>query len=232
MSTKAERRALQDQQRRDKALQRMGPGAAEILAVRHGETDWNLGHRLQGQLDPPLNATGRAQAAALAEYFAGQRVHAVWSSDLARAVQTAEALAAPHGLPVATTPGLRERHLGLLQGLTPEEAVAAQPAAFEALRGGLTARIPGGGESAQDVHDRVAAEVQRIAALHPGQRVAVVAHGGVIHALHWRATGRPLGTRVVNASVHAFRVCGSEWVCTGVTVPEAATAAGSQDGFG
>ncbi|KAF8055827.1 phosphoglycerate mutase-like protein 4 [Scenedesmus sp. PABB004] len=186
---------------------RAGAAVAELVLVRHGETDWNVERRLQGQQapGPPLNALGRGQAgvvaAELARRFAGG-VDAVWSSDLRRAVETAEPIAAALGVAVQTHAGLRERHLGDLQGLTYAEAPSAQPAAWEALQApGGAARILGGGESLDDLRARLRATLLHIAAAHPGGRVVVVSHGGALHAAHAVARGAAAKGKVVNASI-------------------------------
>jgi probable phosphoglycerate mutase len=103
-----------------------------LCLVRHGETDWNAQKRIQGQIDIPLNARGRAQAAATAAGLAGQRFDAVYSSDLARAWQTAQPIAAALGLPLYAAPGLRERHYGRMQGLTAAEARVRIPSVHAA----------------------------------------------------------------------------------------------------
>src|ERR1700760_4361850 len=89
--------------------------------ARHGETDWNREGRWQGWADPPLNDTGRAQARELAEQLRSVPFDAVFSSDLARARETAEIVAAPHGVPVVVEPQLREIDIGSWSGLTHDE---------------------------------------------------------------------------------------------------------------
>jgi len=101
--------------------------ATRFCLVRHGETAWNTERRLQGHLDIPLNDTGRAQAAATADALADDRFHALYTSDLARAQDTAQALAARIERPVAQITALRERHYGIFQGLTYDEAMTRHP---------------------------------------------------------------------------------------------------------
>ena len=91
--------------------------ATRIIAIRHGETDWNVATRIQGQLDIGLNATGRWQAARLTQALADEHIDAIYSSDLARARETAEAIARDRGATVATNAGLRERAFGDFEGL-------------------------------------------------------------------------------------------------------------------
>ena len=102
---------------------------AQILLARHGETDWNRNGRVQGHTDIPLNATGIAQAQALAERLAGEPLAAVFASDLERARVTAAAVAARHELPVSIDPDLREKNFGSWEGLTDGEIAERFPAA-------------------------------------------------------------------------------------------------------
>lgn len=146
-----------------------------IILVRHGETDWNVARRVQGQSDRPLTERGRSQAHALAEALAGERLDAVYASDLSRARHTAEAVAAPRGLEVRTDPRLREKHFGTWEGLTDSEVLARFPHA----RPGHW----GDGETPDEVVNRVLESLRAIAATHPGERVLVVTHGGPLRAV-------------------------------------------------
>jgi broad specificity phosphatase PhoE len=141
-----------------------------ILLARHGETDWNLQRRVQGHSDTPLNETGRAQARALADELADEHLDAVYSSDLARAYETALIVADRKGLPVTTLRELREKHFGTWEGLTDEEVWERYP---ESLQGQW-----GDGETGDEMVRRVLAALHTIAAEHPDARVLVVAHGG------------------------------------------------------
>ena len=100
-----------------------------ICFIRHGETDWNVEKRIQGQTDVPLNETGHKQALAMAFNAAHHEFHAIYSSDLKRAHDTAHMLAGRRGLEVQTTPQLRERHYGIFQGITAAEAEQRHPEA-------------------------------------------------------------------------------------------------------
>src|SRR5580765_6857553 len=97
---------------------------ATLVLVRHAESTWNAEGRWQGHADPPLSDAGRAQAEALAEDLAGERFDAVYTSDLARAAQTAEIIARRFGLPAVSDPALREVDVGSWSGLTREEVAA------------------------------------------------------------------------------------------------------------
>ena len=151
-----------------------------ILLARHGETDWNHEGRWQGWADPPLNDTGRAQARALAEQLEETPFDAVYASDLRRAFETAEIVAAPHGLAVVAEQGLREIDLGAWSGLTLSE---------------IEERFPDGirpdGETRPEHARRVLAAVERIARAHEGERILIVSHGGTFRALHGHLSDRP-----------------------------------------
>lgn len=146
-----------------------------ILLARHGETDWNLERRVQGHTDRSLNERGLEQARALAESLAGERLDAVYASDLRRAVDTANEVARRHGLDVVALPELREKHFGTWEGLTDEDVLARFP---DARRGHW-----GDGETPDQLADRVLAGLRRIAAEHPGGHVLVVTHGGPLRAV-------------------------------------------------
>ena len=159
----------------------------EILLARHGQTAWNAERRWQGQADVPLDTLGRDQAHDLAHRLAHERLDAVYSSDLSRARETAEAVAAPHGLAVRSLPELREIDVGSWSGLTTDEIQRRDPAARER----VAERGYGweGGETPEEMQERAVAAVRRIAGDHPGARVLVVGHGGVIRAIQAAAAG-------------------------------------------
>ena len=166
--------------------------ATRLLAIRHGETAWNVDTRIQGQLDIGLNDTGRWQARRLGEALADEPLAAVYSSDLQRAWETAQALAAPHeprGLVVTAEVGLRERHFGTLQGRTWSEIETQWPEAATQWRSRVPDWAPEGGESLRQLRERISNCVQRLAAAHVGESIALVAHGGVMDALYRLATG-------------------------------------------
>jgi broad specificity phosphatase PhoE len=146
-----------------------------ILLVRHGETDWNLNRRLQGHADRPLNDTGREQAHALAAELAQEPLEAVYSSDLKRALDTAQIIAAARGLEVTALPELRERHFGTWEGLTDEEIHGRFPEAAEG--------VLGDGETREEMDRRVLATLERIAQEHPAGTVLIVSHGGPLRSV-------------------------------------------------
>ena len=116
--------------------------ATRILLVRHGETDWNATGRIQGHNDTPLNAAGRQQALRAAQRLALQPVRGLYSSDLARAYETAMIIGEPLGLTVVTSPRLRERRYGAWEGLTAAEIQARYPEQFAMWRARSTDFAP------------------------------------------------------------------------------------------
>jgi 2,3-bisphosphoglycerate-dependent phosphoglycerate mutase len=160
-----------------------------VLAVRHGETAWNVDTRIQGQLDIPLNDIGRWQAGRVAAAVAEEGVHAVYSSDLLRAYQTAQAISAATALPVQTDVGLRERGFGAFEGHTYKEIEARWPEAAARWRQREPDFQPGEhGESLNVFYERCVNVASRLAAAHPGQTIVLVAHGGVMDCLYRAAT--------------------------------------------
>lgn len=175
-----------------------------LLLVRHGETDWNRDGRFQGHADPPLNATGRRQAAELAGVLAGDGIGAVYSSDLRRAVETAEIVARRLGLSVARDGRLREIDVGSWSGLTRAEVETRYPDGFARwLRGD----IGHDGETRAELMDRVHAAALEIAAAHEGTTVLVVTHGGAVRALQRAVLGEPLAP-LANCGTAGFALVG------------------------
>lgn len=163
-----------------------------IFLIRHGETAWNAVRRLQGHLDIALNDTGRRQAAALAMALAETHLDAVYASDLDRARATAAPLAAARGIPVHVEPRLRERCYGAFEGLLYDALAEQFPEAWDAYRRrDVDARYPAGEREAETLREfsgRSVAILRDIAARHPGQQIAVVAHGGVLECIYRHAT--------------------------------------------
>jgi probable phosphoglycerate mutase len=158
--------------------------ATRILAIRHGQTAWNAERRVQGQLDLPLDDTGLQQAQRLKLALAEESIAAIYSSDLGRAVQTAQPLAQSKNLPVRLDPALRERGFGLFQGMTFEEVDGRWPDQAIRWRRRDPDFGPAGGERLIDFHARCVAAVWRLAEAHAGQTIVVVAHGGVMDSLY------------------------------------------------
>lgn len=152
----------------------------QLIAVRHGETVWNLGGRRMGQLDSPLTARGVAQGEALARRLARASIEAIYTSDLGRAVQTAEIISRATGRPIIIEPELRERHMGIFQGLTDAEAAERFPVEVaEARRLGPSYDVPGG-ESIQQRCDRAVRALTALAGRHLDASAVAVTHNGFL----------------------------------------------------
>jgi probable phosphoglycerate mutase len=185
-----------------------------LWLIRHGETDWNLAGRLQGQLEVPLNAKGRQQAEQLAARL--KRDHqlepfaALYTSDLGRARETASAASRALGLPATPRADLRERHFGVLSELTLAEAAVREPELYARLQARDAHFVPTGGENLTQLFRRSVAALVDIARAWPGRHVVVVTHGGVLDAA-WRAAQNVAleakrGHELFNAGINRVRV--------------------------
>lgn len=148
-----------------------------LYLIRHGQTDWNVEGRWQGQSDVPLNKTGLAQAADMARSLQNDGLDAIYSSDLSRAADTAAALAQRTGLSVQYDPRLREIHQGEWQGLLVGDIRTRYGDAFQKRMLDPLNVAPPGGETVRQVKERVVAAVEEILSRHPDERVAIVSHG-------------------------------------------------------
>lgn len=147
-----------------------------LYLIRHGETPWNVEGRYQGQLDPPLSEKGQQQAQATAKKLATTAFAAIYSSDLARAKQTAQALAVVTGLPVHLDPRLREINQGRWQGVLIDDIRAGWPAEIHGWETDPWRYYPPGGETLPEVQRRLFAAIDDIVARHPYDHVAVFTH--------------------------------------------------------
>ncbi|MFN7836221.1 MAG: histidine phosphatase family protein [Burkholderiaceae bacterium] len=178
-------------------LESLPPAAAGVCRtvwVRHGETDWNLVKRYQGQLDIPLNAHGRRQADLLARRLADGtfRPAAIYSSDLSRAHETAKAIALALQQPCVCDEALRERHFGCFAGCVAAEMLVSDPIAASGLLTRSTeAELPGG-ESLGRFHARIVAVLAKLVERHLGQTILVVSHGGILDSVYRHANSLEL----------------------------------------
>ncbi|KPK13004.1 MAG: hypothetical protein AMJ56_04085 [Anaerolineae bacterium SG8_19] len=162
-----------------------------VLLIRHGQTDWNKIGRWQGHTDIPLNDRGHQQARLLAHRLATWPISVIYTSDLKRAVQTADPLGAKLGLVPIKEPALRERNGGFFQGLTREELQARFGEEWRRVRqDGLA---PPNGESDLDLAMRVEAAFQQMVNRHKGDMIAMISHGGALKVLISHILGLPLG---------------------------------------
>jgi 2,3-bisphosphoglycerate-dependent phosphoglycerate mutase len=186
-----------------------------IILVRHGETDWNATGRIQGHNDTPLNVAGRQQARRAAQRLACEPVRALYSSDLARACETATIIGQPLGLTVVTSPRLRERQYGAWEGLTAAEIQARYPEQYAEWRARSTDFAPPQGETRIQLLTRALAELQTIARRHVREVVVVVTHGGLCYVLINHILGSVDGDRreftFGNASIHTLEVTEDRW---------------------
>lgn len=193
--------------------------STRVFVLRHGQTAWNAERRLQGQLDVPLDDTGRWQAARLAEALADEGLVAIYSSDLQRAHATAMALAVATGLAVRTHTALRERSFGCLEGLSYAEIDARFPVDALHWRQRDLRFAPGGGETLPGFLQRCVPFVAQLAGGHPGQAIAVVAHGGVLDCLYRSAAGialdAPRTWQLNNATINRLLYTGADAVVVG-----------------
>jgi probable phosphoglycerate mutase len=166
-----------------------------LALVRHGQAESNRDLRFGGHSAAALTALGRRQAEATAAALADFGATALVSSDLARAAETAAPIARVTGLPIALDPGLRERSLGVFDGLSFAEAEARYPEHWARLVGRDHAAVPPGGELVDSVHARVSEAIDRIVTANAGGRVIVVSHGlAIFHAFaHITGLGSPSG---------------------------------------
>ncbi len=176
--------------------------------VRHGETDWNAKRRLQGHTDIDLNARGLAQAEQMARAI--KRINlafdVLYTSDLQRAAKTAKAIEQLFSTSAITNVGLRERHLGALQGLTTDEAPQLEPDLWRShLSRNVTEELRGG-ESIQQFADRINTALEKIREQHLGKTVLLVSHGGALDMMYRIASNQPLDAEkavaVPNASLN------------------------------
>jgi probable phosphoglycerate mutase len=191
------------------------PISTRICIIRHGETGWNAERRIQGHTDIPLSNTGRAQALAMAFNAAHHRFQAIYSSDLMRAVETAQALAQREDQEVRRLVQLRERHYGLFQGITAAEGAERDPQAYAHYVARDLDYEFGTGESLRRFAERVADGVAWLVRHHSGQTIAAVSHSGVLDVVYRRATGRPLHTPrdfvIPNCALNWFRFDSQGW---------------------
>ncbi len=171
-----------------------------ILAIRHGETNWNVDGRIQGAIDIPLNKTGEEQVRRLALALTDSTsqtqttrlpmptsIDAIYSSALLRAMQTANAIAETTGLTVQIHHGLREREFGVFEGKTSEEINEEWPEMAQRWQNRVPDFCPPDGESLETFQKRVLAAANDLVRLYPGKHIAIVAHGGVMDVLYRHA---------------------------------------------
>jgi probable phosphoglycerate mutase len=186
-----------------------------LIVIRHGETAWNREKRMQGTTDTQLSDVGHEQARALGRRLAGRGFAALYTSDLARARDTARAIAEHTGRDPLMDPRLQERRFGIFEGLTSDEIIARYPEEHTRFASRDPDYAVPGGESARSFTQRCIGCLAELAARHRGDEVVVVTHGLVLDSLYRAAHGLDHGARrpvpLINASMNIFGYDGSVW---------------------
>jgi broad specificity phosphatase PhoE len=184
-----------------------------VLLVRHGQSEGNAAGRFGGHTATPLSERGRRQAEAAAQALFQEKISAIYSSDLSRAVETAMPLARLTGLDVEQTNAFRERSVGVMEGLTFEEAAAQHPEQYAALIRRDFDHVLLGGESYRQMLDRASARLDRAIARHRGGRIVIFSHTGTICILTLHLMGaldapelRPVWVATSNCGITRFEL--------------------------
>ena len=187
----------------------------ELIVIRHGETVWNSERRMQGQRNSALSELGRAQARALGRRLQSERFDYLYSSDLDRAYETAQAVATLTGHEIRLDQRLRERAFGIFEGLTRDEMAARHPEEYARFRARDPDYAVPGGESPRAFHERCMSCFTAIANAHLGARVVVIAHGLLLASLYRVVHGldlqQPRSLDLVNAGLNSFRYADERW---------------------
>jgi 2,3-bisphosphoglycerate-dependent phosphoglycerate mutase len=186
-----------------------------LTIVRHGETEWNVAMRLQGMQNSSLTKNGLRQTRLVAKALRTHQFNILISSDLGRAVKTAEIINKYHHLEVITDSDLRERNFGIMEGLTREQIQDIHPEVFNGYMDRKdTYSIPQG-ESLIEFYTRVTSDLKRIAKTYEGKEILVVSHGGVLDCTIRMVFNYPLSAprhfSIYNASVNSFLITGNDW---------------------
>ena len=187
----------------------------EIILIRHGETEWNSQQRMQGHSNSDLSSVGQAQIQALGQWMKNVPFYHIYSSDSLRAKQTAEAITQFSGHELKIDLRLREKNLGVFEGLTSEEARDRHPEVFRLFKTAGSKYVIDEGESTQQLQDRALEIVDEIRIKHPEERVLLVTHGGFIRVVMKHSLGLSLETptRFLIRNTGVFRLVWEEkWI--------------------
>ena len=187
----------------------------EIILIRHGETEWNSQKRMQGHSNSDLSSLGQAQIQALGQWTKNVPFDHIYSSDSLRAKQTAEAITQFSGHELKIDLRLREKNLGVFEGLTSEEARERHPEVFRLFKTAGSKYVIDEGESTQQLQDRALEIVEEIRIKHPEERVLLVTHGGCIRVVMKHSLGLSLETptRFLIRNTGVFRlVWEDKWI--------------------
>jgi probable phosphoglycerate mutase len=188
----------------------------QLIIVRHGQTEWNIKGIRQGHLDSPLTGRGLAQAKALGQRLAREKFSVLYSSDLGRAIETAREIVSVTGHQIVTDARLRERHLGIFQGLNADEINERYPEERRLLRTSGPGYVIPGGESMIQQVERNVAFLDSLAVRHAGETIVVVTHGGVVSGFFRHTLAIPLDAprrfEFVNAGLNVFAHEDGNWL--------------------
>jgi len=184
----------------------------ELILIRHGETVWNSQQRMQGHSNSDLSEEGRAQIESLGQWMKNVSFDHIYSSDSLRARQTAEAITKYSGHTLKIDQRLREKNLGVFEGLTTEEAKERHPEIFRLFKTAGSNYVIDEGESTQQLLDRTLEFIEEIRLMHLDKRVVLVTHGGVVRVLIKHTLGLSVGspTRFLIKNTGLFRLVWNE----------------------
>jgi probable phosphoglycerate mutase len=195
------------------------PLTTHVVIIRHGQSQGNAEGRFGGHTDTPLSPRGRKQAEATAKALASEKFDAIYSSDLPRAIETATPLAKLTGVPLETTDALRERSVGVMEGLTFEEAAERHPEQYQALLRRDFEHVLLGGESYRQTLDRASRQLDEAIEQHRGGRIALFAHTGTICILILHLMGaldaphlKPVWIATANCGIARFDLRDDDFV--------------------
>lgn len=187
----------------------------ELIAVRHGETDFNAERRMQGHLDVPLSVTGRVQAQAAAARLADEPIDKIYSSDLQRALETARIIHEGREIELVTDLRLREFHMGTFQGMTLSEAREKHGDAWERFFIHDADFALPGGQSRNQKQVEIASFMEEVVRSQAGGRMLVVTHGGILIAMLRHVLGIPAShyfrVSIENTGIQRFRYKNETW---------------------
>ncbi|MFL2938827.1 MAG: histidine phosphatase family protein [Opitutales bacterium] len=189
--------------------------STKVILIRHGETEWNLSGRWQGHADSPLSPRGVSQAVALGERMSTDSLNHFYTSDLERAQHTSRLVGEPSGWVAKPMESLRERDLGVLEGLTTDEMLQKHPSEYQSFRNdGPDYQVPGG-ESFRQFCDRCSQALEEVSARHPGERIGLVTHGGFLGAIFRYVLKIPLDAErnyvLLNCSINRLEKTDKGW---------------------
>jgi len=189
----------------------------EIILIRHGETEWNSQRRMQGHSNSELSSVGRGQIQALGELMKNESFDHIYSSDSLRARQTAEAITQHTGHTLQFDQRIREKNLGVFEGLTSTEAKERHPEVYRLFKTEGAKYVIDEGESTQQLLERALEFIEEIRLRHPQERVVMVTHGGVVRVLMKHSLGLPIDapTRFIIKNTGIFGLIWNEnWLVT------------------